>query len=91
MFVRVFLVSSMLATNHPDPVPLSGSKYTLSPHEDEGYGFVNVNCITSVYPFDGDLNSDRCLINTSELHNGNFISYVSDDFQKLKNHFYLEF
>ena len=92
MFVKVYLVSNCVC-GEKDPIPLSDSKHTLTPCPEYGFGLVNCSQIMSVYPFDGDFKSDRCLINTNELTSDGYkcVEYVSDDFQKLLNHFFLEF
>lgn len=89
MFVKVFLVSQCVISD-PDPIPLSNSESSPQPCKEFGYGLINMNQIESVFPFDGDLSSDLCiihLINEDKDSSG----FVSDDFQKIKSHFYLEF
>lgn len=88
MFVRIYLKSTCVAGER-DPIPLSDSDHTLKPDPLYGSGLINMNCIREVFPFDGDFSSERCLIYPVGA-DVNFC-YVSDDFQKIKEHFYLEF
>lgn len=88
LFIRVYLKTSKVVGN--DPIPFSDSPHTPVPDPIYGSGLINVNHIVEVFPFDGDFTSDRCLIHTDNEPDG-FAGYISDDFQKLVNHFYMEF